>query len=691
MLMPLPTGETVLESRRSYHHCTWIPSANPPHFSLFSSFPHSNACHLPYPSGGKDSTLALLHTLALGHDVVALANLHPFDASDAGANGETDHLVSPDPDLAEEKEDQDHNGDLDSHMIQTVASEAVHLLARAADLPLYRRKTRGRAVCKTQDYVSPSPGARGVNVDEAVLAHDDAGIEVEIDEVEDLFQLLKSARDATRADAVCSGAILSNYQRVRVEEVCSRLNLTPIAPLWRRHAHDPALVLDELDAAGVDAVLVKVASMGLSRRFLGRTVSSLKPLLRRAAQLYQINPAGEGGEYETFTLDCPLFRKQRIELTRTATVPPDALDDPLLAPTAHLQIIEARLVDRDESSDDLGRLDALRNVAREVWDEVTAMWDGSSSDDAAATSGGVEGAAAEVAAGANSSALTREVPVVSETGDVVSAACVPATLFEAHERTDEIEEEVRRALGVLVAHLDLLKAPCSSVSLVHLYISSMSDFSRINAAYEKMWGVGPPARVTVQLPLQGGRVHMDATITVEGIMRDALHVQGISYWAPANIGPYSQAVATGPILYLAGQIPLVPHTMSLPTSCESPADLSSIQVHSRLALRNVAAVVDAMGGVLKDDAVGAVAWVANEDHLGSVRRDFEALMRDRPYPIPVIYLVAGALPRGAMAEWELVCINRRYQKTEKNEDEDEDEVSPAIVEESELGERTFRK
>ncbi|KAI5288831.1 hypothetical protein KEM55_008969 [Ascosphaera atra] len=55
--------------------------------------------------------------------------------------------------------------------------------------------------------------------------------------------------------------------------------------------------------------------------------------------------------------------------------------------------------------------------------------------------------------------------------------------------------------------------------------------------------------------------------------RDGLHVQSRSYWAPANIGPYSQAIAVpsqpnsnlsdGSCVYVAGQIPLHPPTMEL--------------------------------------------------------------------------------------------------------------------------------
>lgn len=52
-----------------------------------------------------------------------------------------------------------------------------------------------------------------------------------------------------------SGAILSNYQRTRVENVCGRLGLTSLAYLWRR---PQSPLLAEMVDAGLDAVLVKV-------------------------------------------------------------------------------------------------------------------------------------------------------------------------------------------------------------------------------------------------------------------------------------------------------------------------------------------------------------------------------------------------------------------------------------------------
>ena len=65
---------------------------------------------------------------------------------------------------------------------------------------------------------------------------------------------------------VGSGAILSNYQRTRVENVCGRLGLTSLAYLWRR---PQSQLLAEMVDAGIDAVLVKVCNFGLYTRFFG--------------------------------------------------------------------------------------------------------------------------------------------------------------------------------------------------------------------------------------------------------------------------------------------------------------------------------------------------------------------------------------------------------------------------------------
>lgn len=64
------------------------------------------------------------------------------------------------------------------------------------------------------------------------------------DEVEDMFVLLHEVKKQIPSiTAVSSGAIASNYQRLRVESVCSRLGLVSLAYLWKQ---DQSLLLQEM-------------------------------------------------------------------------------------------------------------------------------------------------------------------------------------------------------------------------------------------------------------------------------------------------------------------------------------------------------------------------------------------------------------------------------------------------------------
>jgi diphthine-ammonia ligase len=73
----------------------------------------------------------------------------------------------------------------------------------------------------------------------------------------------------------------------------------------------------------------------------------------------------------------------------------------------------------------------------------------------------------------------------------------------------------------------------------------MDLFGRANAVYAKFFGSSPPARACVGVDLPeniGVRLDCIAIKEKHSSDRQSLHVQGLSYWAPANIGPYSQAI-----------------------------------------------------------------------------------------------------------------------------------------------------
>lgn len=85
---------------------------------------------------------------------------------------------------------------------------------------------------------------------------------------------------------------------------------------------------------------------------------------------------------------------------------------------------------------------------------------------------------------------------------------------------------------------------------VVLYVNDMRSFASINSAYvNKINFQNPPTRICVECELpKNCSIIMEAiaykpkTISTDDFTKKTLHVQSLSHWAPANIGPYSQAI-----------------------------------------------------------------------------------------------------------------------------------------------------
>lgn len=132
-------------------------------------------------------------------------------------------------------------------------------------------------------------------------------------EVEDLKKVLATLD----IDAVVSGAISSEYQKKRIDNVCRELGLKSIAPLWHQN---PRKLLDELVKLKIETIIVGVYAHGFTPDWLGRkidqaTISDLVELNKK----YQVSLVGEGGEYETLVLDAPFFNK-KIQLIKTEKI-----------------------------------------------------------------------------------------------------------------------------------------------------------------------------------------------------------------------------------------------------------------------------------------------------------------------------------------------------------------------------------
>lgn len=115
--------------------------------------------------------------------------------------------------------------------------------------------------------------------------------------------------------------------------------------------------------------------------------------------------------------------------------------------------------------------------------------------------------------------------------------------------------------------------------------------------------------------------------------------------APEAIGTYSQAIRCGQTVYLSGQIPLDPGSMSL---CSNEIRLQIEQV-----ILNLAAVCEAAGGGLQH-IVKLNVYLTDLTHFPLIN---EAMSRHfaEPYPARAAIGVA-ALPRGAQVEMDAIMV-----------------------------------
>jgi reactive intermediate/imine deaminase len=115
--------------------------------------------------------------------------------------------------------------------------------------------------------------------------------------------------------------------------------------------------------------------------------------------------------------------------------------------------------------------------------------------------------------------------------------------------------------------------------------------------------------------------------------------------APEAIGTYSQAVKVGETVYLSGQIPLVPETMTLVEG--------EMEEQIRRVLDNLQAVAQAAGGALLD-VVKLNVFLTDLGHFPLVNQVMAEYFSD-PYPARAAIGVA-ALPKGAAVEMDAVMV-----------------------------------
>lgn len=476
-------------------------------------------------SGGKDSLFSILHCLEVGHQVVALANLHPpFN------------------------QDEDAGDDLDSYMYQTIGHTVIPLYEQALGLPVYRQEIRGTHANQDKNY--------GPNSDAAAAE----------DETEALVPLLQAVKSShPEVNAVSTGAILSDYQRTRVESVAIRLGLTPLALLWQwpfLPPHSESSLLSDMAAVGQDSRIIKVASGGLDEKFLWqniaepRTIKRLESAARRFGSAEDGAVLGEGGEYETLAVSGPTpLWKARISIDEEASTPVSSG-----AGASSMRIVGAKIEPMPAATGDVSQ---LRRPAL-LEDRFTSLL---KTIQAVSIDGTSLGSGFDIISGEQQ----------SNRPTMEGHSFLPNLTADGTTPADQARSVMEQARKALQSSGHTFK----NVAYTSIILRDMAAFGAVNAVYGSYFRhPNPPARVTIAcsavLPERRDvMISFTSTSHQNSSAKTGLHVQSRSYWAPANIGPYSQAISVplrgrageedGSLIFIAGQIPLEPSSMELPT------------------------------------------------------------------------------------------------------------------------------
>lgn len=159
----------------------------------------------------------------------------------------------------------------DSYMFQHVSKEDIEKLSEKMKIPIIFQETKGEKE----------------------------------KELKDLEKAIKIAKERYQIEGIVTGAVASNYQASRIQRICDGLRLICLNPLWQKNQFE---LLNELLKNKFKVKIVKVAAEGFDEKWIGRIIDKKTLVeLKKLYDKYKINVAGEGGEFETYVLDCPLF------------------------------------------------------------------------------------------------------------------------------------------------------------------------------------------------------------------------------------------------------------------------------------------------------------------------------------------------------------------------------------------------
>jgi diphthine-ammonia ligase len=136
-------------------------------------------------------------------------------------------------------------------------------------------------------------------------------------EVKELTHLVKSAVDEFSIEGLVHGCISSKFQLNIFQDVCNKLNIQLISPLWNINND---YYYEQLLGQGFEIMITRVAALGLDKSWLGKKITrDSYSILKKLSLKYKFNITFEGGEAETLVLDCPLYKKRLSVKDHTIT------------------------------------------------------------------------------------------------------------------------------------------------------------------------------------------------------------------------------------------------------------------------------------------------------------------------------------------------------------------------------------
>lgn len=160
-----------------------------------------------------------------------------------------------------------------SFMFHTPGIELTKKQAEIMDIPIFVQKTKGKK-------------------------------EIELG---DLKKAIKEAIKKFKIEGIVTGAVESVYQASRIQKICDDMDMACFNPLWQK---DQIELLNEIIENKFEVIVSGVAAYPFDKSWIGRKIDKrFVDEVSKLKEKYKINPAGEGGEFESLVINCPLFKK----------------------------------------------------------------------------------------------------------------------------------------------------------------------------------------------------------------------------------------------------------------------------------------------------------------------------------------------------------------------------------------------